>query len=191
MCPKRSDAAWDLLPQNARTDFAAAQRSEIHRSICSSEKKPQRAKHLKHVLSLVALIFFTTSPSKSRLKTTTTKKFTTAATYDWCTRLVFNSCCLYSTLLKTPALQYPALHHLQSTCSSLSPANGQIFRRSAFFCTRSRNSGPREHLLYSIETQVMVKIHAQQRSGESLCIVVDGAFLVDKVLQAMYSRTPI
>ena len=50
MCPKRSDAPWDLLPQNARTDFAAAQSSEIHRSICSSEKKPQpqREKHLTH-----------------------------------------------------------------------------------------------------------------------------------------------
>ena len=93
--------------------------------------------------------------------------------------------------VENSCMQYPALHHLQSTCISLSPENGQIFRRSAFFCTRSRNSGPREHLLYSIETQVMVKIHAQQRSGESLCIMVNGAFLVDKVLQAMYSRTPI
>ena len=164
--------------------------SQIHHSICSSEKKPQRAKHLKHVLSLVALIFFTTSPSKSRLKTTTKK------VHFCCYLWLMHSACFQLPLplfysVENSCMQYPALHHLQSTCSSLSPENRQFFRRSAFFCTRSRNSGPREHLLYSIETQVMVKIHAQQRSGETLVIVVNSAFLVDKVLQAMYSRTPI
>ena len=136
MCPKRSDASWDLLPQNARTDFAAAHRSEIHRSICSSEKKPQRAKHLKHVLSLVALIFFTTSPSKSRLKSTTKK-----AHY-----------CCYLWLMHSPCFQLllPLFYSVENSCTAISSTASSTIHLQLPLSWKRSNLPPQCFFLHQI-----------------------------------------
>ena len=46
MCPKRSDAPWDLLPQNARTDFAAAQISTAPSATLKRNHKEQNTSHM-------------------------------------------------------------------------------------------------------------------------------------------------
>ena len=99
-------------------------------------KKPQRAKHLTHVLSLVALIFFTPSPSKSRLKSTTKK-----AHY-----------CCYLWLMHSPCFQLllPLFYSVENSCTAIASTASSTIHLQLPFSWKRSNLPPQCFFLHQI-----------------------------------------
>ena len=131
MCPKRSGAPLGPLATECADRLCSC--SQIHRSICSSEKKPQREKHLTHVLSQphwYSLLLLRHNPDLI-----IPSICPAASTYDWCTCLVFNSCCLYS---------------VENSCTAISSTASSTIHLQLPFSWKRSNLPPQCFFLHQI-----------------------------------------